>query len=561
MPPTPVRDPRALTWPPALWLALPVLLLYPLAPVDEFIHRGDDAFYYFQLARNHARYGFWSFDGIHPSNGVQALWAWITTALAHLSAWAGVTDPLTLARVFVSANALLTFVAGLGLYRVLASTVSSGTALIAAGAWMLPLGPVWARVWGMENSVYAVGLVAVASTLLAAHREPSDRRAAWLGVALGLTALARFNAGLLVPLACLALLAHTRRWRPALIAGAIASGFVLPYLAWNLISTGHLLPVSGAAKAIYTAQALQEAGATTRFSPATVELLLRSKRSVIWFFATHLASPYWIVGARLGTWHGSPGLLVAPLLIATAGVGLAAGGRAWLGLLRARVRALTPLACLAVYGVLNALVSAVLYPTQLGYAMSRWWFVENELLLVVLAAILLATTLRVVAERVPGLAVPRLAVVAAVVLCVAHGIQTMHYYWDGTKQSDDWNLSWNEFSYDAAQWLAVNVPPGARVGSWNAGVLGYFATQAVVNLDGLINSFEFLPFLRSRTLHDYIVRERIEYLSDMESMVERHALGERLDLEPVYAMYSPLMKQSYRIYRVRGLRPAGDVGH
>src|SRR5829696_4331117 len=136
--------------------------------------------------------------------------------------------------------------------------------------------------------------------------------------------------------------------------------------------------------------------------------------------------------------------------------------------------------------------------------MTRWWLVDDELLLVVLASVLLGATLHAIGQRLPLLATPRVAMTAVLVLVVAHGVQTTRYYWDGRKQTHDWNLSWNEFSYDAAQWLRTHVPVDTRVGSWNAGVLGYFAAQPVVNLDGLINGFDFLPYLRDKRLHHYI---------------------------------------------------------
>ena len=43
---------------------------------------------------------------------------------------------------------------------------------------------------------------------------------------------------------------------------------------------------------------------------------------------------------------------------------------------------------------------------------------------------------------------------------------------------------------EAAEWIAANLPEDAVVGSFDAGVIGYFAERPVVNLDGLVNSFE-----------------------------------------------------------------------
>jgi hypothetical protein len=68
-----------------------------------------------------------------------------------------------------------------------------------------------------------------------------------------------------------------------------------------------------------------------------------------------------------------------------------------------------------------------------------------------------------------------------------------------------------------AHWLNANTPPDARVGAWNAGELGYFADRTVVNLDGLVNSLDYLAFLRSgRPLTEYLDEQHIEYLVDYD---------------------------------------------
>jgi hypothetical protein len=42
----------------------------------------------------------------------------------------------------------------------------------------------------------------------------------------------------------------------------------------------------------------------------------------------------------------------------------------------------------------------------------------------------------------------------------------------------------------AALWVRDNTPPGTVIASWDAGIIGYFADRPVVNLDGVVNSFE-----------------------------------------------------------------------
>ena len=104
---------------------------------------------------------------------------------------------------------------------------------------------------------------------------------------------------------------------------------------------------------------------------------------------------------------------------------------------------------------------------------------------------------------------------------------------DGTQQE----------AYDAAAWMNANLPQGARVGSFSAGLLGYFGrTYRVINLDGLANTPQFasqelvghLLYVRGlarRSIRcgEYLARENITYLANVDT-VERIGRGEYLGL-------------------------------
>jgi hypothetical protein len=87
-----------------------------------------------------------------------------------------------------------------------------------------------------------------------------------------------------------------------------------------------------------------------------------------------------------------------------------------------------------------------------------------------------------------------------------------------------------------------NLPSGARVGSYSAGLLGYFgATYRVINLDGLANTPAFIgEELVGHVLYDrglaavdplreYLRSERVGFLANVEP-ASRIARGEYLGL-------------------------------
>ena len=54
----------------------------------------DDAYYYIVPAQNWWKLGFFSFDGVEPTNGFHPLWAWLNALLLFPFQEPGTTAPL-----------------------------------------------------------------------------------------------------------------------------------------------------------------------------------------------------------------------------------------------------------------------------------------------------------------------------------------------------------------------------------------------------------------------------------------------------------------------------------
>lgn len=94
--------------------------------------------------------------------------------------------------------------------------------------------------------------------------------------------------------------------------------------------------------------------------------------------------------------------------------------------------------------------------------------------------------------------------------------------------------------YTASQWQNYNLPKGSHIGVFNCGIQAYFSTHRVTNLDGLINNNASKAMLNN-TLWDYITNvEHIDYISDFDSyMTYRYKDSFGTSTE---AMYSHLEK-------------------
>lgn len=547
-----------------LSFAAVTILSHALIPIEQFIHRGDDAYYYFELAANFPQLGYWTFDRIHPSNGVQPLWAITLTAVAQVSDWLGIHDKDVLARVFVGLAAAAHFASSLVLFHLLARVVSTGTAIAAAGAFLLPMGIVWQRVWGLENSLYALLLI---STIAYYHLEylgrATIRRSVVLGAFLGFTALARLNAGFLIPCILAHYLFITRhegfsaRFKQTFVSGLAASLLIGSYLAYNLVTTDHLLPIGGAAKQLHAQRFLESIGLDAPPTSLSYWTTVFSTyyNAMTWFITSRGLDGMWIAGSRLVFDEDSSIRIEIFLVICGAILALpAALGRPleWARFLLSRLRRLSAFGYVLVFGIVDALVSIMLFPNQLGLAMIKWWFVENEIVIAVVTATLTVAALAYIAGR--FMTGRRQAMLVPLVLCVfvAYNMQEhVRFYWIEDRRNYDWNPSYNDEMYLAAKWLNSNIPTETIIGAWNAGVLGYYSKHRVVNLDGLVNDFEILPYLREGRIADYIRDQGIQYLADMRGyfVPPRWSAGQ-LRLEPVYSHYVERLKADFLIYKV-----------
>jgi hypothetical protein len=112
-------------------------------------------------------------------------------------------------------------------------------------------------------------------------------------------------------------------------------------------------------------------------------------------------------------------------------------------------------------------------------------------------------------------------------------------------------------------WLRANVNQGPnaghpgvveRIGSWDAGAIGYFSHQPVINLDGLVNSYEYYEAARAGRAADFLRCQNIAYLAnhtDSDDDADMRALfGE---------MYGPSAGDTARVVYVRPFTYSGTT--
>ncbi|HKQ98140.1 MAG TPA: hypothetical protein VJV75_09720 [Candidatus Polarisedimenticolia bacterium] len=480
----------------------------------------DDAFYYFGVARNLATgYGF-TFDGIHRTNGFHPLWLGLICPVF------GVTHgDATALRAIIALQIGLVTATAVAIYRALLRPLGPGAATAALALVAIP-GSATFLCGGLESSLVLLIVVMLwvrfNRTLACANQGALPWF--WIGVLCAAGLLARFE-GIVLTLCCLALGFGRLRENPRNAAFLLAPTAVVAvaFALWNRVVFGTWIPISGLVKSVWASRA-------ETWSRLDKFLTLPWLGSDI------------VEGAmtRLGAFSETRIHLILQILLL--GSILAVGWRC-----RRKFRvAVRSSECRFLLLAAGAWVALDKFA---GLDIEPW----NRVLIHLCTAILIGAL---------ACRHHRLAIMLNVALLV-FALARVPWKAEGLGTAGS---SYAPYRLRAAMWLREQTPEDARIGSWNAGLLGYFSHRAVVNLDGLVNDRRYLEeVIVGRNLDGYLRREGIIYLAD-QSCGKEPSLGhylsrtgsERLEpdftVEAVFAERTPDGCPGYVIWR---RRPSG----
>ena len=154
------------------------------------------------------------------------------------------------------------------------------------------------------------------------------------------------------------------------------------------------------------------------------------------------------------------------------------------------------------------------------WAVDRWHFA----LLVFLALTAVPALGQQVLTR-----VSRPLAAAAILAGVAGAVAVQVYSFglrEGRYQSDTYHL---------ALWVRGNLPEDAVLSATDSGVLAYFSERSTVNLDGLINSFDYFERLRAGggQVEEYLAEKGVGYILDQCSYGLEDVLSGNYEVRPL----------------------------
>jgi hypothetical protein len=484
----------------AWWIASVVLIVLGFADGELVC---DDAYYYYEIARNAALGQGFTFDSLAPTNGFHPLWAWMLVPLFYVlreSIWAPIHASLVLSALFTAGTALC-------IHALFARRGRPQAGVIGAVLWLLNPFTLVLSFRGLEGPLNTLLIAALFLSLDGVRRRGTftGREVVQLGALTGLCLLARTdNVLLLATLGAVLAVELFRRRRSRDLAGhgvrlAGTSALVtLPWVAWNLATFGTVVQTSFRSKQLFELYGQLPEWLPARISdPAGVVRAVggafRNLGLVAEYNAKYIMGEEWAPiddGYRL--LYPLSAIAVGLFLLPRAGRALGERFRAY----RGTAGALGPIGLFcAVHFVWYALVGRDYY---------NWYFLPPVLAFSMFAAESLGflASLRSRAARVAVLAL------IGGMLIATPGIVGRH-------------VSGPEPFQDEIQFLTrirphiERTPPGSRLGSWNAGANGYFASfhapdRYVVNLDGLVNND--IPELALDRAYEGYLLEHIDYL-------------------------------------------------
>jgi hypothetical protein len=444
----------------------------------------EDGYLMLTIARNLALgKGVSVSDGTIPTNGTQPLVTLLFTGAfmaAGGSRVAGVAAAQALLLLASLAAAWLVYRLGLLVFE--GRTSRRSIALLGAAAWYASPLVVPHSMNCLETGVYAIAVALVAAMFLRRDRPFTPSVCLRAGVLLGAAFWIRNDAVFLILAACLVHLfdgldegydAIRARFGQALIFGSISIAVALPWLAFNLIEFGHIMPVSGRAESLTGSFA-----SNLYYLPAVIAeyamfvLPIPEVVQIQWYAVA--ASTLLVV-------------LLLPLL----------------SLLWARAEGIerSAMVLTSIFG----LGLVVFYGLSFGayWFLARYFFPLSPLVALGWSAVALRVFHR--AERTLGRAA---AAIPIVMVLVVIGLHVRAY--DKGK---------SHLHFHVVRWVEEHVPDDVWVGAVQTGTLGFFHDKTI-NLDGKVNPKAYEALVESR-IADYVVDDtRVMFLADWTGILD-----------------------------------------
>lgn len=486
--------------------ALAFRLWLSLTPLDQLVGLclSDDSFYYFQIARNIAGGQGATFDGVIPTNGFHPLYMMLLVPLY----WIWPANPVMPVHIALFLLSLANVFTALPIYYLLRRFTGSLAALVAAFFWLSNPWSIFISLTGVEIAlaVFLLGCVYVKYLSVLDDPDKSGRGLLGLGLLAGLTLLGRtdmvllllpLGVGLAIRLLSLPVSLSLRlRKIGVALGGALA--VVLPWAIWNLKSFGTLMQTSGAVLFFRAhSQVLLTKGDSwsIALSHGWDQLLVNLER--------------WLL--RLAGFRDPRTIVLIVLFI----------------LVWAIVFRLMPDRDEIVKNKLTGLPEIViglalhwLFYAALFWQVKSWYFLPAVLGLTIGVGFIVQVLFQIILHRKSPLTRIIVLLLISAFFFAGHLQKINDIRQDGF---NPWQRTYLAIGQKIARNEIRHLGPSDTIGSFNCGIIGYFAGRRIINLDGVVNN-RVLPAMRQGRFYEYLQQEKISHLIDHQDLILEYDL-------------------------------------
>lgn len=456
-------------------------------PIEKIItgFMPDDSFYYFQIGRNIAG-GFGStFDGVHLTNGYHPFWMGIVVAVFYFFGNYSVLPIHILLTISVVLFMLSSFVVNKILAMILGNQrkklVTFLTIMFVANPWNITF-----ALNGLETSLaILLFTVYVYFVLKLINKSFLWQNYLFLGILGGLLTLGRTDHIFFAVFLGLFILLRNSKTsiKEFLLIGVGGALVVTPWLIFNYMYFGAILPDSGLARAL------------------AIKQLFFYKTRPIWQVVVYTFYNFFMTWYKIIVVSGIlPFILFAVYKV----VKNFKQSLAWFKLMVSDKNILT------ILSFLMAFVSFTILQGGIRWVRSEWYFFSFLILIIILFAqvVLKFAIIEKSLEKYSA---------TAIVLLICTFVYYGSYLFIRMPSQLD--------LYDSAKWISKNLPLDAKVASFNSGIIGYFSDRFVMNSDGLANNSALIA-KQKKQLWQLFEENKINYIVDYEiALTYRHNLS------------------------------------
>lgn len=433
----------------------------------------DDASYYLMIAENYCRGLGFTFDGINKTNGFQPLWQVLLIPIFAFSK----TSPETSLRIVLFIQLILIIFSTLIFFRILIIYFEKIIILL-SGVFFLSF--VYTQsVNGMETAlmIFIISVLFYTALKMKIFSQRNIRKEITWGVILGLLVLSRLDTIFIVlsifvfNLYFILFISKNKEkdFLRILIIMSAAILTVSPYLLYNFITFGNIIPISGFLKYGFN----QDFGVRLReiFKYRETYFAIGAIIYFIWFlfnFRRMIQNANYFFRVSLAVFS---------------------------------------------LGIILSFTYLIFF---LNWVIFYWYFIPYSLFI----SLVICVPAKYFLSLKKTISTKIIIIVITFFVALYWGHKIYINYKTGYETGAN---NWNVESYNAAQWTKANTYPGDIMAMKDAGHFGFFSERSVINFDGLVNNFEYQEILKNKKLNEYLKNNNVKYLA-------QHAIWGRDDL-------------------------------